>query len=88
MDGGTLTAALHERGVNVRYLGTLLKELDKVEDTGRLDHIQVSATAVPTIHSSLLQIKDLISKVLAPWLKLFLIVFFVIWNTNNFLIEN
>lgn len=49
MDGGTLTAALHERGVNVRYLGTLLRELDKVEDTGRLDHIQVSATAVPTI---------------------------------------
>nr|XP_040036639.1 clustered mitochondria protein homolog isoform X1 [Gasterosteus aculeatus aculeatus] len=40
MDGGTLTAALHERGVNVRYLGTLLRELDKVEDTGRLDHIQ------------------------------------------------
>ncbi|KAM8900368.1 clustered mitochondria protein homolog isoform 2-T3 [Spinachia spinachia] len=40
MEGGTLTSALHKRGVNVRYLGTLLRELDKVEDIGRLDHIQ------------------------------------------------
>ncbi|KAL6098779.1 cluh [Pungitius sinensis] len=40
MDGGTLTSALHKRGVNVRYLGTILRELDKVEDIGRLDHIQ------------------------------------------------
>lgn len=45
MDGPTLTAALHWRGVNVRYLGTLLRELERVEEKGRLGHIQV-ATAV------------------------------------------
>ncbi|XP_068572202.1 clustered mitochondria protein homolog isoform X2 [Cebidichthys violaceus] len=40
MDGATLTSVLHQRGVNVRYLGTLLRELDRVEDRGRLSHIQ------------------------------------------------
>ncbi|XP_070700176.1 clustered mitochondria protein homolog [Pempheris klunzingeri] len=40
MDGATLTSALHQRGVNMRYLGTLLKELDRVEEKGRLSHIQ------------------------------------------------
>ncbi|XP_044079217.1 clustered mitochondria protein homolog isoform X2 [Siniperca chuatsi] len=40
MDGATLTSALHQRGVNVRYLGTLLRELNKVEERGRLSHIQ------------------------------------------------
>ncbi|XP_031713035.1 clustered mitochondria protein homolog isoform X1 [Anarrhichthys ocellatus] len=40
MDGATLTSVLHQRGVNVRYLGTLLRELDKVEDRGRLSHVQ------------------------------------------------
>ncbi|XP_054482358.1 clustered mitochondria protein homolog [Anoplopoma fimbria] len=40
MDGATLTSVLHQRGVNVRYLGTLLKELDKVEDRERLSHIK------------------------------------------------
>lgn len=43
MDGLTLTAALHRRGLNVRYLGTLLMELDRVEEKGRLSHIQVVA---------------------------------------------
>lgn len=41
MDGLTLTAALHRRGLNVRYLGTLLMELERVEEKGRLSHIQV-----------------------------------------------
>ncbi|CAJ1063756.1 clustered mitochondria protein homolog [Xyrichtys novacula] len=40
MDGATLTSALHQRGVNVRYLGTLLQELDRMEKKGRLSHIQ------------------------------------------------
>ncbi|XP_038565524.1 clustered mitochondria protein homolog [Micropterus salmoides] len=40
MDGATLTSALHQRGVNVRYLGTLLRELDRVDERGRLSHIQ------------------------------------------------
>ncbi|XP_037604137.1 clustered mitochondria protein homolog [Sebastes umbrosus] len=40
MDGATLTSVLHQRGVNVRYLGILLKELDREEERGRLSHIQ------------------------------------------------
>uniref|UniRef100_H3DFC0 Clustered mitochondria homolog n=1 Tax=Tetraodon nigroviridis TaxID=99883 RepID=H3DFC0_TETNG len=40
MDGPTLTAALHRRGVNVRYLGTLLMELELVEEKGPLSHVQ------------------------------------------------
>uniref|UniRef100_A0A671X2B0 Clustered mitochondria protein homolog n=1 Tax=Sparus aurata TaxID=8175 RepID=A0A671X2B0_SPAAU len=40
MDGATLTSALHQRGVNVRYLGTLLSELEKMEERGRLSHMQ------------------------------------------------
>ncbi|XP_035522941.1 clustered mitochondria protein homolog isoform X2 [Morone saxatilis] len=40
MDGATLTSVLHLRGVNVRYLGTLLRELDRMEERGRLSHIQ------------------------------------------------
>ncbi|XP_042286092.1 clustered mitochondria protein homolog isoform X1 [Thunnus maccoyii] len=40
MDGETLTSVLHQRGVNVRYLGSLLMELDRVEEGGRLRHIQ------------------------------------------------
>ncbi|KAI3373788.1 hypothetical protein L3Q82_022368 [Scortum barcoo] len=40
MDGATLTSALHQQGVNVRYLGTLLTELDRVEERERLSHIQ------------------------------------------------
>uniref|UniRef100_A0A8C4IQW7 Clustered mitochondria (cluA/CLU1) homolog b n=1 Tax=Dicentrarchus labrax TaxID=13489 RepID=A0A8C4IQW7_DICLA len=40
VDGATLTSVLHQRGVNVRYLGTLLRELDRMEERGRLSHIQ------------------------------------------------
>ncbi|KAK5610021.1 hypothetical protein CRENBAI_022394 [Crenichthys baileyi] len=40
MDGATLTSAIHQRGVNVRYLGAILKELDKVEERERLSHVQ------------------------------------------------
>ncbi|KAK2828215.1 hypothetical protein Q5P01_019249 [Channa striata] len=40
MDGATLTSVLHQRGVNVRYLGTLLRELDKGDERHRLSHIQ------------------------------------------------
>lgn len=49
MDGLTLTAALHQRGVNVRYLGTLLMELERLEEKGRLRHVQV-VTAVTHDH--------------------------------------
>ncbi|XP_022594435.1 clustered mitochondria protein homolog [Seriola dumerili] len=40
MDGATLTSVLHQHGVNVRYLGTLLRELHTVEERGRLSHIK------------------------------------------------
>ncbi|KAM9846424.1 clustered mitochondria protein homolog [Aulostomus maculatus] len=40
MDGATLTSVLHQRGVNMRYLGTLLSEVAKVEEGGRLSHVQ------------------------------------------------
>ncbi|KAM7398191.1 hypothetical protein PAMA_006202 [Pampus argenteus] len=40
MDGATLTSVLHQRGVNVRYLGTVLVELDRVEGGERLRHIK------------------------------------------------
>ncbi|KAM4726274.1 clustered mitochondria protein homolog [Anableps anableps] len=40
MDGATLTSVIHQRGVNVRYLGAILKELDKVEERERLSHVQ------------------------------------------------
>ncbi|XP_032432290.1 clustered mitochondria protein homolog isoform X2 [Xiphophorus hellerii] len=40
MDGATLTSAIHQRGVNVRYLGAMLKELDKMEERERLSHVQ------------------------------------------------
>ncbi|XP_021163395.2 clustered mitochondria protein homolog isoform X1 [Fundulus heteroclitus] len=40
MDGATLTSAIHRRGVNVRYLGALLRELDKLEERERLCYIQ------------------------------------------------
>ncbi|XP_040007417.1 clustered mitochondria protein homolog isoform X2 [Xiphias gladius] len=40
MDGLTLTSVLHQQGVNVRYLGALLRELHRVEERGRLSHIE------------------------------------------------
>ncbi|XP_029957381.1 clustered mitochondria protein homolog [Salarias fasciatus] len=40
MDGATLTSALHQRGVNVRYLGAVLTQLDRMEERARLSHVQ------------------------------------------------
>uniref|UniRef100_A0AAY4D0A5 Clustered mitochondria protein homolog n=1 Tax=Denticeps clupeoides TaxID=299321 RepID=A0AAY4D0A5_9TELE len=38
MDGATLTEALHQRGINVRYLGTVLEFVDKTPARAQLDH--------------------------------------------------
>ncbi|KAF7700037.1 clustered mitochondria protein homolog isoform X1 [Silurus meridionalis] len=38
MDGATLTEALHQRGINVRYLGSVLEFLDKMPAKPQLDH--------------------------------------------------
>ncbi|XP_035812469.2 clustered mitochondria protein homolog isoform X2 [Amphiprion ocellaris] len=52
MDGATLTSVLHQRGVNVRYLGTLLRELDKLEERERLRHIQRISVSEVIIRSA------------------------------------
>uniref|UniRef100_M4A2C1 Clustered mitochondria protein homolog n=1 Tax=Xiphophorus maculatus TaxID=8083 RepID=M4A2C1_XIPMA len=38
MDGATLTEALHQRGINVRYLGTVLEFVDKTPAKDQLEH--------------------------------------------------
>ncbi|XP_029027356.1 clustered mitochondria protein homolog isoform X2 [Betta splendens] len=38
MDGTTLTEALHQRGINVRYLGTVLEFVDKTPAKAQLEH--------------------------------------------------
>uniref|UniRef100_A0A3P9H229 Clustered mitochondria protein homolog n=1 Tax=Oryzias latipes TaxID=8090 RepID=A0A3P9H229_ORYLA len=38
MDGATLTEALHQRGINVRYLGTVLEFVDKTPAKTQLEH--------------------------------------------------
>uniref|UniRef100_A0A3B3H675 Clustered mitochondria (cluA/CLU1) homolog b n=1 Tax=Oryzias latipes TaxID=8090 RepID=A0A3B3H675_ORYLA len=40
MDGASLTSILHQRGVNVRYLGSVLMKLDMMEEKARLKHVQ------------------------------------------------
>lgn len=42
MDGATLTEALHQRGINVRYLGSVLEFMDKTPAKAQLEHIYVS----------------------------------------------
>uniref|UniRef100_A0A8C5H1Y2 Clustered mitochondria protein homolog n=1 Tax=Gouania willdenowi TaxID=441366 RepID=A0A8C5H1Y2_GOUWI len=38
MDGATLTEALHQRGINVRYLGSVLDFVDKTPAKAQLEH--------------------------------------------------
>uniref|UniRef100_A0A4W5P9I5 Clustered mitochondria protein homolog n=1 Tax=Hucho hucho TaxID=62062 RepID=A0A4W5P9I5_9TELE len=38
MDGATLTEALHQRGINVRYLGNVLEFVDKTPARAQLEH--------------------------------------------------
>ncbi|XP_038829317.1 clustered mitochondria protein homolog isoform X2 [Salvelinus namaycush] len=38
MDGATLTEALHQRGINVRYLGNVLTFVDKTPAKAQLEH--------------------------------------------------
>ncbi|XP_051963038.1 clustered mitochondria protein homolog isoform X4 [Xyrauchen texanus] len=39
MDGATLTEALHQRGINVRYLGTMLEFVNNMPAKAQLEHI-------------------------------------------------
>uniref|UniRef100_A0A665TT55 Clustered mitochondria (cluA/CLU1) homolog b n=1 Tax=Echeneis naucrates TaxID=173247 RepID=A0A665TT55_ECHNA len=52
MDGATLTSVLHQHGVNVRYLGSLLRELHTVEDRRRLSHIERISVSEVLIRSA------------------------------------
>lgn len=42
MDGATLTEALRQRGINIRYLGTVLEFVDKTPAKAQLEHFYVS----------------------------------------------
>lgn len=42
MDGATLTEALHQRGINVRYLGSVLEFVEKTPAKAQLEHVYVS----------------------------------------------
>lgn len=44
MDGATLTEALHQRGINVRYLGSVLEFVEKTPAKAQLEHIYVRRT--------------------------------------------
>ncbi|XP_075070594.1 clustered mitochondria protein homolog [Mixophyes fleayi] len=39
LDGRTLTEALHTHGINMRYLGTIVEMIDKMEARQSLDHL-------------------------------------------------
>ncbi|XP_051966096.1 clustered mitochondria protein homolog isoform X2 [Xyrauchen texanus] len=39
MDGATLTEAIHQHGINVRYLGTMLEFVDNMPAKAQLEHI-------------------------------------------------
>ncbi|KAM9393900.1 clustered mitochondria protein homolog isoform 2-T2 [Pholidichthys leucotaenia] len=42
MDGASLKWALHQRGINLRYLGHVIKAIEQLEQKGRLRHIMRS----------------------------------------------
>ncbi|XP_051734303.1 clustered mitochondria protein homolog isoform X2 [Ctenopharyngodon idella] len=39
MDGVTLTEALHQQGINIRYMGAMLEYIEKIPQKERLDHV-------------------------------------------------
>uniref|UniRef100_A0A8C1TKV6 Clustered mitochondria protein homolog n=1 Tax=Cyprinus carpio TaxID=7962 RepID=A0A8C1TKV6_CYPCA len=41
MDGATMTEGLHQRGINMRYLGTVLEFVDNMPAKAQLEHIYV-----------------------------------------------
>lgn len=44
MDGASLKWALHQRGINLRYLGHVLKTISQSEHVEHLRHIMVGLT--------------------------------------------
>lgn len=53
MDGATLTEALRQRGINVRYLGSVLEFVDKTPAKAQLEHFYVSLNATAAVTCSL-----------------------------------
>lgn len=49
MDGATLTEALHQRGINVRYLGSVLEFVDKTPAKAQLEHFYVRVKPLRTV---------------------------------------
>lgn len=45
MDGASLKQALHQRGINLRYLGHMIKSISQSEHVARLRHIMVCGTS-------------------------------------------
>uniref|UniRef100_A0A669BBN3 Clustered mitochondria protein homolog n=1 Tax=Oreochromis niloticus TaxID=8128 RepID=A0A669BBN3_ORENI len=55
MDGASLTEALHQRGINVRYLGTVLEFMEKTPAKAQLEHtsrlgVELSALSAAVSH--------------------------------------
>lgn len=44
MDGASLKRVLHQRGINLRYLGHVIKTISQSEHEERLRHIMVCLT--------------------------------------------
>lgn len=53
MDGATLTEALHQRGINVRYLGSVLEFVDKTPAKAQLEHFYVSLNTTTGVAKAL-----------------------------------
>lgn len=77
MDGATLTEALRQRGINIRYLGTVLEFVDKTPAKAQLEHFYVSLNPPnPTTTAA---------HPLSFWFVIFLssILFFISENRNQ-----
>lgn len=53
MDGATLTETLHQRGINVRYLGSVLEFVDRTPAKSQLEHFYVSLNPTTTVTNCL-----------------------------------
>lgn len=51
MDGASLKQALHQRGINLRYLGHVVKTINQTEHKENLRHILVCWTYSLVTHS-------------------------------------
>lgn len=47
IDGAALCRVLHERGINLRYLGQFATAINQSEEKDRLRHIRVGLTYTP-----------------------------------------